>query len=198
MSLSKVVAILPFLMLLPLAVSASPPPGRYAKICMTCHKTVTPGEIRGNWDAAVMKSKLLQVRTDADTEVVFFEPGLQVLNAPEQGDLEKQLSSIKRNAEIMVLFDIKNGKRVASSVVVKPKLKVPDNKIIKTEELEKLIGYGPRLFNYALFDARPKPIYDQGTIPTAQNLPFPAFEQQKFKLPKDKNTLVVFYCSGVT
>jgi rhodanese-related sulfurtransferase len=38
----------------------------------------------------------------------------------------------------------------------------------------------------------------EGAIPTAVNLPFPAFDKNVDKLPADKGALVIFYCSGKT
>ena len=38
----------------------------------------------------------------------------------------------------------------------------------------------------------------EGALPTAINIPFPAFDKMVDKLPKDKNTLIVYYCGGMT
>jgi rhodanese-related sulfurtransferase len=81
---------------------------------------------------------------------------------------------------------------------LKPKLKVPEAKQVKTAELEKLVAMGPEKGKYFLFDARPAPKFAEGFIPTAESLPFPAFEKEKGKLPADKKALVIFYCAGVT
>jgi rhodanese-related sulfurtransferase len=48
-------------------------------------------------------------------------------------------------------------------------------------------------------DSRPKkPKYDKGHIPSAISLPFSQFEKLKGKLPRDKETPLIFYCGGFT
>jgi rhodanese-related sulfurtransferase len=50
-----------------------------------------------------------------------------------------------------------------------------------------------------LVDSRPKRTkYDKGHIPGAISLPDTEFEALKGNLPKDKNTLLIFYCEGYT
>ena len=50
-----------------------------------------------------------------------------------------------------------------------------------------------------IIDSRPnKPKYVNGHIPTAVNIPDSQFDKLKGELPKDKNTLLIFYCGGPT
>jgi 3-mercaptopyruvate sulfurtransferase SseA len=50
-----------------------------------------------------------------------------------------------------------------------------------------------------IIDSRPyKPKYVNGHIPTAISMPFSSFDKMTDKLPKDKNTLLIFYCGGPT
>ena len=49
-----------------------------------------------------------------------------------------------------------------------------------------------------LIDSRPLPRFQEGTIPGAINLPYPAFDKFVDRLPKDKAKLIVFFCQGVT
>lgn len=50
-----------------------------------------------------------------------------------------------------------------------------------------------------IVDSRPyKPKYVKGHIPTAISMPFSQFDKMTDKLPKDKNTLLIFYCGGPT
>ncbi|HET8539848.1 MAG TPA: rhodanese-like domain-containing protein [Anaeromyxobacter sp.] len=181
------------------AAAAAPPEGVQAKICATCHKSVDPGTIRGLFDDATVKGKSLQVKVDGEAIVLSFDPAaLQVANASETGDLEKVLKSVKKGAEVKVVYDLEGAVKRASALVVKPKLKVAPENLLTTEQVEKLVAQGPEKGKYFLFDARPAPRYAEGYVPTAQSLPFPAFEKEKGKLPADKAALVVFYCSGVT
>jgi rhodanese-related sulfurtransferase len=50
-----------------------------------------------------------------------------------------------------------------------------------------------------IVDSRPKrPKYDKGHIPTAMSIPDSRFEALSGKLPRDPNTLLIFYCGGYT
>jgi len=173
--------------------------GKQAKVCFTCHKTVDPGTIRGHFDELAIKSRSFQMKVDGEIEVLSFDPAaLQVVNASETGDLEKVLKGIRKGAEARAVYTVDGNVKRVSLLSLKPKLKVAPEKQVSTAELEKLVAMGPEKGKYFLYDARPAPKYAEGYIPTAENLPFPAFEQQKGKLPADKGALVVFYCAGVT
>ncbi len=57
----------------------------------------------------------------------------------------------------------------------------------------------PKPKDVVIIDARPKkPKYDKGYIPTAICIPGSKFASMTDKLPKDKNTLLIFYCGGPT
>ncbi len=48
-----------------------------------------------------------------------------------------------------------------------------------------------------IIDVRPyRPKYVNGHIPTAMNIPYTQFDNLKDRLPRDKNTLLIFYCGG--
>ena len=50
-----------------------------------------------------------------------------------------------------------------------------------------------------IVDSRPyKPKYVNGYIPSAVCIPDSQFDEQKGKLPQDKNALLIFYCDGPT
>ena len=49
-----------------------------------------------------------------------------------------------------------------------------------------------------IVDARPKkPKFDKGHIPSAISLPFSKFDELNGKLPRDKETPLIFYCGGL-
>jgi hypothetical protein len=175
------------------------PAGKQAKVCFTCHKTVEPGNLRGLFDDYSLKSSSLQLKIDGEAEVLFFDAAaLKVENAGETGDLEKVLKSIKKGHEARVAYTQDGSVKRVTLLALKPKLKVAPEKQVSLRELENLVAQGPEKGKYFLFDARPAPRFADGYIPTAVNLPFPAFEKEKGKLPEDRAALVVFYCSGVT
>lgn len=178
---------------------AAPAEGKQAKVCFTCHKTAEAGAVRGHFDEVSMKSKSFQMKVDGDVEVLFFDPAaLKVVNATETGDMEKVLKSIKKGAEARAVYTVDGNVKRVSLLSLKPKLKVAAEKQVTTEQLEQLVAMGPEKGKYFLFDARPAPKYAEGYIPTAESLPFPAFEKEKGKLPADKGALVIFYCAGTT
>ena len=69
---------------------------------------------------------------------------------------------------------------------------------VRHDEVEKLVAMGPEKGNFTLIDSRPTPRYQDGFIPGAINLPYPAFDKNLDKLPTDKNRLIIFYCAGIT
>lgn len=57
----------------------------------------------------------------------------------------------------------------------------------------------PQPANVMLIDSSPKKgKFDKGSIPTAISLPDSDFDKMTDKLPKDKNTLLIFFCQGST
>jgi hypothetical protein len=173
--------------------------GKMAKVCATCHAAPKAGSIRGHLDEVSYKARSLQLKVDASAEVLTFDAAaLKVVNGPEGADLEQVLKAAKKGSESLAEFVVEGGVRKVTTLTLKPKLKVPEEKQVKTAQMEKLVAQGPAKGKYFLYDARPGPKYAEGFIPTAENLPFPAFEKEKGKLPADKNALVIFYCAGVT
>jgi rhodanese-related sulfurtransferase len=177
---------------------ASPADGKQAKVCATCHAAPKAGMIRGHLDEVAFKASSFQMKVDGSMEVLTFGPDLKVVNGPEGADLEKVLKATKRGAESLAEFTVVGGVRKVSVLTLKPKLKVAEEKQVKTAEVERLVALGPAKGKYFLFDTRPAPRLADGFIPTAENLPFPSFEKDKGKLPTDKSALVIFYCAGVT
>jgi 3-mercaptopyruvate sulfurtransferase SseA len=57
----------------------------------------------------------------------------------------------------------------------------------------------PMPANVMLVDARPyKGKYVKGHIPGAVSIPFSEFDKNIDKLPKDKDSILIFYCQGPT
>lgn len=173
--------------------------GRNTKVCSTCHK-VEASTYRGYFETVAMKSSSLQVKVDDKSEVLKFDKATIKVTNPDvkENDVEKQLRGIKKNHEVKVVVEVKNGVQYAKAIVAKPPIKVDEAKLIKVEEVEKLVAMGPEKGNFTLIDSRPLPRYQDGFIPSAVNLPYPAFDKNLDKLPADKNRLVIFYCAGIT
>ncbi len=169
-----------------------------AKLCGNCHQP-QPGTIRGNFDSVAYKTKSIQVKIDEVTEILRFDEKLTILNVQAPADSPDQpLRSLKKGKEVRIEYTEKDGKKFATLVSAKIPIKVAPEKMIKTEDVEKLVAQGPEKGKYMLIDARPLPRFQEGSIPTAVNIPFPAFDKNKGKLPPDNATLIVYYCAGVT
>jgi hypothetical protein len=170
-----------------------------AKICANCHQP-QPGSLRGNFDSVSYKTQSIQIKIDEAVEILRFDKDtLKIANVqPDPANPAEQLRAIKKGKEVRVEFIEKDGKKVATLVVAKPPIKVAPEKLISTADVEKLVAMGPEKGKYLLIDARPAPRFMEGAIPTAVDIPFPAFEKMMDKLPKDKNALIVYYCAGMT
>ena len=168
-----------------------------AKICANCH-TPQAGSIRGNFEGVAYKTQSIQVKIDNIAEVLRFDAAtLKVENVKGEND-EEPLRDIPKGKEVRVEYTEKNGKKFATLVVAKPPVKVAEDKLMSTGEVEKLVAMGPQKGKYTLIDARPPMKALEGTIPTAINIPFVAFDKMVDKLPKEKDALIVYYCQGET
>ncbi len=179
----------------PLALAAEKPTS--AKICLNCHQPEA-GSLRGFFDTVAMKSKSIQIRFDDAVEVVRFDPA--ALEVQDGAKVEKAefLRQVKKAHEIKIAFAEKDGVKVATRVVLKQPIAVPAESLMQTDELRKLVALGPEKGEYTLVDSRPAPRFQEGTIPTARNLPYPAFDKLTDRLPADKAKLLVFFCGGPT
>jgi hypothetical protein len=181
------------------AVPAAPQPRpTVAKVCANCHQP-QPGNLRANFDSVAYKTRSIQVKIDEATEILRFDESLKLANIQAPADAPDQpLRALKKGKEVRIEYTEKDGKKFATLVSAKPPIKVAPEKQVKTEDVEKLVAQGPEKGTYMLIDARPLPRFQEGSIPTAVNIPFPAFEKMKDRLPADKAMLIVYYCAGVT
>ena len=172
-------------------------PKNIAKICTSCHKAEA-GALRGYYDGAAFKSKTIQLKMDDTVELVKFdEDEIKVVNGEGKTGDGEFLRKIKKGHEIKIEFIELNGVKNAIKVVEKPPVKISQDMLSTTADVEKLVALGPEKGKYFLYDSRPMPRFVQGYIPTAIHLPFPAFDKMAEKvLPKDKSALIVFYCAG--
>jgi rhodanese-related sulfurtransferase len=169
-----------------------------AKICTTCH-TTEPGNLRGHFDNLAPKNGSFQLKIDERIEVLRYDKATVKVVTPEPiPDAENALRSIAKGHEVRVQYAEKDGVKTAVAVFAKPPVKLAANETISLEEVQKLVAMGPEKGKYFLFDSRPAPRFMEGAIPTAVNLPFPAFDKNLDKLPADKAAQVIFYCSGKT
>ena len=161
------------------------------KNCMKCHQNFGKMNniMAGNLGNTSLKANSIQLKINNRLEIVKFTSETKISNVPD-------MKSLKGGMAMRVHYDVEGNDRVATKIVVKPKIKVPPEQLIKVKELTKLIEKGPEKGAYTLIDSRPTPGYMKGHIPTAISVPFPKMKEMMAKLPKEKNQLVIFYCQG--
>ena len=166
-------------------------------VCTSCHKPEA-GVVRGYLEGVAFKSQSMQLGMGGATEIVRFDPKtIKVLDA---GDPKKVdfLRDAKKNHEARIELVEKDGAKWATLISFKGPIKIAQDKLVLYPEVEKLVALGPEKGGYTLIDSRPLPRFQEGTIPGAINLPYPAFDKFLDRLPKDKSKLLVFFCQGVT
>jgi rhodanese-related sulfurtransferase len=181
---------------------AQAPAGTAAKptipqICTSCHQA-QPNAVQGIFENVAFKSQAIQLKIDAYTEIVRFDPKTIVVvdgGVTKPGDA---LRDVAKNREARIDYVDKDGAKVATKISFKGPIKIASEKLASYAEVERLVALGPEKGTYTLIDSRPLPRVQEGTIPTAINLPYPAFDKFVDRLPKDKNRLTVFFCQGVT
>lgn len=182
----------------PVLLSAQAPKPTHGKMCLLCHQPA-PATLRGNFDALAFQNNTLQLKVDDSTEVLRYNKAtVKVVSHEKAENAEAALKAIKKGHEIRVEYTEAAGVKTATLVSVKPPVEVAASERLNLEEIQKLVAMGPEKGRYFLFDSRPPVRFQEGTIPTAVNLPFPAFDQNVAKLPADKAALVIFFCSGKT
>jgi len=167
------------------------------QICTTCHKA-QPNAVQGIFENVAFKSQSIQLKIDAHTEIVRFDP--KTIKVVDGGVVKpgEALRDIAKNREARIDYVDKDGTKLATQISFKGPIKIAPDKLSNYAEIERLVALGPEKGNYTLIDSRPLPRVQEGTIPTAINLPYPAWDKFVDRLPKDKSRFTVFFCQGVT
>ena len=187
----KAAGIVAAALLLTAGVSVAGEKPSVTKPCIGCHDA-EDGLVRGRLTNLSKKASTLQVSVGEATWVFSFDQGTSFANTDS-------IKGLKPNGETAVTFTRKGKRLYASSIAVKPKFEVPEDQLVDTAFIQKLIEKTPEEGRYVLVDARPGPKYHEGHIRNAVSMPFPAFDKMKGKvLPAAKDIQVIFYCGGVT
>lgn len=161
------------------------------KPCVNCH-TAKDDVVRGRLSNLSSKASTLQVSVGEETWFFRFDDATALKNV-------EAIKKLKKDGETAVTFAEKDGKLYAVQIAVKPVFKVPEDQLVDTDYVLKLIEKSPAEGGYALVDARPGPKYHEGHIKHAVSMPLPAFDKmQDSVLPAEKDKVIVFYCGGVT
>ena len=134
--------------------------------------------------------KTIRLQVGKDLEILYFDDSTALKNA-------SKMQEIPIGESVKILYHKKRGKILAKEVEVKKGLKVPPGRLASTEEVAELVSLGPDQGKYVLLDGRPVNWYNSGHIPTANVMPLWDFDDLKDKLlPKGKDVLQIYYCSG--
>lgn len=167
------------------------------QVCTNCHQA-KPGMVQGLFENVAFKSKAIQLKIDANTEILRFDPAaIEVVDAGKVGKGD-MLRDIAKGREARIEFVEKDGVKTANLISFKGPIKIAPEKLVGYEQVLALVEKGLVQSNAVLIDSRPLPRFQEGTIPGAINLPYPAFDKFVDRLPKEKNKLIVFFCQGVT
>ncbi len=167
-------------------------PSKSDASCVKCHADYekTANLLAGKLVDVANKSGTIQLQIDKDMEVIHFDDSTELKNAPAFKDIPKQES-------VRITYIKKDGKNFAKLVEVKKGISVPKEQLADTGEVAQLIAKGPEAGKYVLLDSRPDNFYNEGHIPTAVSMLFFAFDKlAETLLPKDKDIVQIYYCSG--
>jgi rhodanese-related sulfurtransferase len=166
------------------------------QVCTNCHQA-KPANLQGYFENVAFKSKSIQLKIDAATEIVRFDEGtLKVVTTEKTGKAD-MLRDIPKGREARIEYAEKDGVKTATLISFKGVAKMPPEKELKYEQVLALVEQG-KASNTVLIDSRPLPRFQEGTIPGAINLPYPAWDKFVDRLPKDKNQAILFFCQGPT
>lgn len=194
-----------FVMLLTVALMAGCETGPDVKSQASSPQTVPAtvqknaiSKVKGKVKTVVGKSNTLSIDVANQGVMVFkFNSDTVYKNAASFKDLQA-------GEALVVEFKVIGSENVAT-LLSKVVAELPaGTTLIKTDELQALVQAGPEAGKYVLVDSRPAGRYHQAHIPTSVSLPFDAMDKLDKEgktspvLPGDKDTLLVFYCGGIT
>ncbi len=167
------------------------------QVCLSCHKA-QPNAVQGIFENVAFKSQAIQLKIDAYTEIVRFDP--RTIKVVDGGVVKPAdaLRDVAKNREARIDYVEKDGAKLATQISFKGPIKIAPEKLANYDEVAALVAQGPEQGGYTLVDSRPLPRVQEGTIPTAINLPYPAWDKVVDRLPADKGRRIIFFCQGVT
>ncbi|MBF0559309.1 MAG: sulfurtransferase [Nitrospirae bacterium] len=115
--------------------------------------------------------------------------------------LRKPLRSIRYAiGSIAAVFCLFIGLAAAADMSQKSRMIVPykvaQEKVASLDDVARLVALGPDEGKFELVDSRPFLRYSEGHIPGAISIPDADFDKFTWKLTRDKDRLIVFYCAG--
>ncbi len=160
--------------------------------CLVCHQDYKDMQniVAGEFKSRSQKAGTITVDAGASMEVLKISDDIKIKNLTH-------LNELKESIPVLVRYQKKGEELIGVELIAKPKFEVPENQLMKLDDLKALVQKGPETGNYLLVDSRPANLFEAGHIPTAINIPFPKMKEMLGLLPKEKDKLVIFYCQGV-
>lgn len=156
------------------------------KPCNQCH-TLDEKLLRGTMGGISVKAETLSVNTGVMWTIKFDEK-------TKLSGWDSPIGKLPRDKEVAISYVEKNGEFYAQSISVKQPAKLPPDKVVNTDFVAERVEQRDAL----IVDSRPAVRFYEGAIPGAINIYDADFDKHIDKLPKDKNTMIIFYCAGPT
>ena len=175
-----------------------PNPLHDANCAIGAEKLAVDGTYIGPFSLISEKSKMINVKSGQLCSSIRYTDK----TVWEWDEKIKEIADLKKKAGTCIaIVTVKEGTSVvATAIKILPPFKIPAEQIIGNAELKKLMGgeYNQNK-DLTIIDNRPGDVFATGFIPGSINLPLPAIKDGTGleKLPKDKNSLMVFYCGGL-
>jgi hypothetical protein len=159
------------------------------KILKPCNQCHAPDEklLRGTLGGISVKAETLSVNTGVMWTVKFDDK-------TKLSGWDTPIGKLPREKEVAISYIEKNGEFYAKSISVKQPAKLPTDKVVNTDFVAERVEQRDAL----IVDSRPAVRFYEGAIPGAINIFDADFDKHIDKLPKDKNTMIIFYCAGPT
>lgn len=106
------------------------------------------------------------------------------------------LEHVVEDQVVIIQLAVRNGKQVATRITQNVAKVPPGTTHWPVSRLHKLIEN--KASGYTLIDARPEFAFNRGHIPGAINIPTNKMKSSKARLPVAKNSLLIFYCGGIS
>jgi rhodanese-related sulfurtransferase len=180
----------------PVAAQAPAAQASMPKICTNCHQPEA-GSVRGYFENVAFKSTSILLSIDDRKEIVRFDPKTLKVSDAGTPKAPEYLYEARKGHETRIAYVEKDGQKWATAVFLKGPVKVAKEDLVDYGYVRKFVDKPDS--NVVLIDSRPLPRFQQGTIPGAINIPYPAWDKVAAKLlPADKSKQLVFFCQGVT
>ncbi len=159
-----------------------------APICAKCHEADT-NTMRGFLENVSYRAKTILMNLLTHKEVVRFDEHTRVKNLESLEDMANY-----KGKGFRIHFVEEDGQKYAVLITRFDILKmIRDEDKLSKKDLKRLLAEREDI---VLVDVRPPKKYMQGHIPGAINVPAPAFDKFKGRLPQDKSRTLVLYGVG--